>query len=281
MARHKKAEEIALKKVAELQQHLANRGADAWFTGLIHELKQPLTAMVNYTQICTQLVERGQTDSNDLRHAMEQASLQADRAAELVRNARRITMPTAMKPSPIRLGEVIREAVQLLEGELLAGKIQIECDLSETTEIQADPMQIRLVLLNLLRNGIEAIERTSAGPRSIRVAVEPREAEVEVAIRDTGEGLSLQAVHNLFEPFRTTKPQGTGIGLALSRAIIRRTEATSGRNHTPTREQPSFSLYQREHYEQFNQTDRLPRGRRQVDPGFHASFAERRRARRW
>jgi len=231
VTRHKKAEERALQKAAELEQLLADRrregpapsvaGTEGWFAGLIHELKQPLTAIVNYIRACCHLVETGQIDSRDLRHALEQASLQADRAAELLRNLRRVSVPTARQPSPMEIADVIREAVHLLEGEFLAAKIQMETHFADTVAaIQADPLQIRLVLLNLLRNAIEAIERSKAGERSIRIAVEQRATEIEVAIRDTGEGLSLQAVHNLFEPFQTTQPQGTGIGLALCRAIV-------------------------------------------------------------
>ena len=193
---------------------------DERLAGLVHELRQPLTALVNYAAVCLDLVRTGQADNPDLRHGLEQALLQAERAAELLGNARRVACPTALRRCRLRIDDSIREAIQLLEGDLRTNNIKVDLNVADSlTEIQADPVQLRVVLLNLLRNAIEALAGI-AGERAIAISVRERAAEIEVAIRDTGVGLSLQAVHNLFEPFQTTKADGTGIGLALSRAIV-------------------------------------------------------------
>ena len=86
--------------------------------------------------------------------------------------------------------------------------------------VLADKVQIQQVLLNLLRNAIEAMARTPHKGRLISIRTIHRANEVEVAVRDTGEGLSMAVVRNLFEPYQTTKPQGMGLGLALCRAIV-------------------------------------------------------------
>jgi two-component system, LuxR family, sensor kinase FixL len=194
---------------------------DEWITGLVHELRQPLTAIANYAKACAAMVGAGQNDSAELLHGLEQVSLQADRAAELLGHARRLVMPGDMQRSSLSINDAIGEAMHLLEGEIRSANVQVELHLAEPpTLLSADPLQIRLVLLNLLRNAVEALESTAPAERSIAIKVQCKETEIEVAIRDRGAGLSLKTMRGLFEPFQTTKPQGMGIGLALSRAIV-------------------------------------------------------------
>ena len=188
---------------------------------MAHELKQPLTAILNYTQACSRLVQAGEVDVPELLNALEQVSQQAERAAELVQHLRRVAVPTKLQFSTVSIDAVIREALRLVEGELHNAKVELDLRFSESAPvIQVDPVQIRLVLLNLLRNAIEAMGKTPLKGRSIRIMTVHRATEVEVAVRDTGEGLSMTAVQNLFEPYQTTKPQGMGLGLALCRAIV-------------------------------------------------------------
>ncbi len=194
---------------------------DTWVASMAHELKQPLTAILNYTQACSRLVQAGEVDVPELVNALDQASQQAERAAELVQHLRRVAVPTKLQVSTVSIDAVIREAVRLVEGELQNAKVELELRFSESAPVvQADPVQIRLVLLNLLRNAIEAMAKSPAKGRVITVRTIHRSADVEVAVRDTGEGLSVDVVRNLFEPYQTTKPQGMGLGLTLCRAIV-------------------------------------------------------------
>ena len=165
---------------------------DTWVASMAHELKQPLTAILNYTQACSRLVQAGEVDIPELLNALEQASQQAERAAELVQHLRRVAVPTKLQFSMLDIDVVIREALRLVEGELHNAKVELDLRFSESAPvIQADPVQIRLVLLNLLRNAIEAMEKTSPKGRSITIRTIHRATEVEVAVRDNGEGLSL------------------------------------------------------------------------------------------
>ena len=194
-------------------------GQDTWIATIAHELKQPLTAIVNYTHACARLLESGQEERTEMLHALEQATRQAERAADMIQQLRRVASPGQARTAPMQMGPLCQEALLLLESELKAAQVQVELEIPDMLPaIRADAFQIRLVLLNLLRNAIEALAKSKL--RLIRIAACKRDAEIEMSIRDTGGGLSLAMVHNLFEPHQTTKPDGMGLGLALCRAIV-------------------------------------------------------------
>jgi PAS domain S-box-containing protein len=196
-------------------------GSEAWVCSLAHELKQPLAAIINYVSACANLVRNGQLDSEELLPALEQAACQADRAGELIRSLRRIAVPKDLERSPTDINELVNDTVRRLDNEVQSNQVRIELDLAENVPLlQADRIQIGQVLVNLVHNAIEALDGIAADQRVVSITTCSRETEIEVTVRDTGAGLSLELVHRLFEPFKTTKPHGMGLGLALSRAIV-------------------------------------------------------------
>jgi signal transduction histidine kinase len=192
---------------------------DAWVSMIAHELKQPLTAVINYTRACGRLLESGRADTTELLRALEQSANQAERAADMVQQLRRVAVPGKLQTSPVHIGNLCGEALGLLEKELHLANVETQVRVPDgLTTILADPFQIRLVLLNLLRNAIHSLGRSPE--RLLRISVQQDAREVAVSVFDTGEGLSLAMVRSLFEPYQTTKPDGMGLGLALCRAIV-------------------------------------------------------------
>jgi signal transduction histidine kinase len=217
-------------------------GQDAWVNTIAHELKQPLTAIVNYTRACSRLVEGGQADAGELLDALQQAANQAERAADMIQQLRRVAVPGRLQTSTVDLGSLCREAAALLERDLQAAGAALELQIPPTlATVPADLFQVRLVLVNLVRNAIESLARGKQ--KLIRITVSQSEAEIEVAVHDTGEGLSVAMVRNLFEPYQSTKPEGMGLGLALCRAVV---QAHGGRiwakSHRPQGTTFTFTL---------------------------------------
>ena len=194
---------------------------DTWVASMAHELKQPLTAILNYTQACSRLVQAGEVDVPELVNALDQASQQAERAAELVQHLRR--GGRADKTAGLYRLHRCRDTRGGAAGRRRAAKRQGGAGaafLGTAPVVQADPVQIRLVLLNLLRNAIEAMAKSLPRDASSPSARFTARRMSRWPWRDTGEGLSVDVVRNLFEPYQTTKPQGMGLGLTLCRAIV-------------------------------------------------------------
>lgn len=190
--------------------------------GLAHELNQPLAAMANYSSACARMLESGSTDSRKLAEGMNKATAQAQLAGQIVRRLRSHVRKSEPKHVRVHLNALIRETLPLLEDEARKQGIAQRLVLADTLpSVYADSIQLKQVILNLLRNGIEAIG--DAAPRrreiEIRTACLP-DGAVEVSVSDTGPGLRPGAKDRAFEAFFTTKPQGIGIGLSISRSII-------------------------------------------------------------
>jgi CheY-like chemotaxis protein len=192
-------------------------------TGLAHELNQPLTAIANYAQACDRLLGRPQPDLGDLRTAMREIAAQAVRAGEILRRLRGLAQSQPMRLEREDLNatiDAIRDIV-LADGRL--HRAQVRFDLATgLPAVSIDAARIQHVILNLVRNGLEA--PAVAGVELRELLVRSRftsEGDVEIAVLDNGPGLSPQAVERMFDPFFSTKPEGTGLGLAISHTVVR------------------------------------------------------------
>jgi PAS domain S-box-containing protein len=212
---------IGLARPLQVSSSPVLTGSQAWLPVLVHELKQPLTAIINYTRACIRLLENDQAEKVEMLKALEQTAQQAERAGELLQRARRWAVPKELQRAPWNINDVVRESLQSLQGELRQENVQLDLQLADNLPpVQVDGLQIGQVLVNLIRNAIEALAHNPPTQRTISISTQSTATEVEVVISDTGEGLSPEMAHRLFEPFQTTKPHGMGLGLALSRAIV-------------------------------------------------------------
>jgi len=197
-------------------------------SGLAHELNQPLCAIANYAKGSLRLMKSGSWDSHELLDAMEGMADQAERAGEIIRHIRDLVRKRESHRTTINVSDVVAEAIGLVQAEARLKGIKIRQVKSgeNISPVLADPIQIEQILVNLLRNGFEAMADTAEDKRRITVEVSAAEDGVAVAVSDTGKGVPHEIVHKVFESFFTTKPEGLGMGLSISRSII---EAHGGR----------------------------------------------------
>jgi len=198
-------------------------------SGLAHELNQPLTAIASYLQACQRLIDAGSLEK--LKQALNSAERQALLAGEIIRRMRAFVSKRQTVIVPTNINALIKEAVGLCEANCRQNSVLLDLKLAEPLpDVCVDSIQIEQVLLNLIRNSIEAMAEmpTDADRRLVIETASCAESQIQiqVTLKDTGPGLVADQVAHIFKPFHTTKPKGMGMGLSISRSII---EAHGGR----------------------------------------------------
>lgn len=188
---------------------------------LAHELNQPLSAIANYVQGCSRLLSKT-TDENAhrVRDALDETAKQALRAGEIIRHLREFVTRGETERRPEDLKTLVEEAGALaLVGSRERGIRSIFEFGQENNKVIADRVQIQQVLINLMRNAIEAMHNSEERRLVVRIAPNGGD-EVAVEVSDTGPGISDDVAARLFQPFVTSKSSGMGIGLSISKRII-------------------------------------------------------------
>ena len=188
---------------------------------LAHELNQPLTAISNYATAARRLLAAGQpSDPEAVSGALEEIEASARRASEIIRLVREMMGKGRPEGTRVDLGIAIRQGITL--GLLDAGRKRIayRADVAPDLFVRADPVQIQQVLLNLLRNAVEAVQ--DGARRELEIVSVRVGDEAEIRVGDSGPGLADEVRERLFEPFVTTKPEGLGVGLSICRGIVER-----------------------------------------------------------
>jgi C4-dicarboxylate-specific signal transduction histidine kinase len=195
---------------------------------IAHEINQPLHAIANYAQASTNELNKLHLDRHsNLAQWLKQISDQATRAAEIIRRSSRFARKSPVRRSTVDVNELIRECLRLENLELRRHRVKLRCELEHTLPtVVADSIQVQQVLVNILRNAIEAMNDTPEAERRLLVRSESHDGAVQISIRDNGSGIGDEQAKKLFEPFFTTKTEGMGLGLAVSQAIV---EAHAGR----------------------------------------------------
>ena len=202
----------------QLVEQDRQRGFGLVAASLAHELNQPLTAIL----ASAQALQRG-TAGNRMARAQVQALLE-----KVILNARRISgitgrfrtyiRPAALDPGPVDLGKVVRDMLDLLEPELRRHQVQVSFPPVGPVVVAGDAIQLSQVVLNVLRNAMEAVQ--AGGERAIRIRLARAGEEALLTIQDTGPGVAPGLAHLVGQPHVTTKAQGLGLGLSISTAIL-------------------------------------------------------------
>jgi signal transduction histidine kinase len=195
--------------------------------GLAHELNQPLAAVVSYARGCARRLEAGDLPKAALLEVLEEISAQALRAGEVLRRIREFLRGES-RWEEVDLNDVVRRALRFAEGEARRAEVRVELALApEALRIEVDPIQIEQVILNLVQNGFETMATNNGAERVLSIGTRRVAGDtVEVTVRDSGGGMSADVAERLYDPFFSTKADGLGLGLSISRTIV---EAHGGR----------------------------------------------------
>lgn len=224
--------DLSLQRAAEeetyrLQNRLAHVGRFSLMgemaAGLAHELNQPLSAIVNYSQAGRRLSEREDTTVESLSDCFEKITQQAMRAGHIIDKLRDFLRKDDVARTSLKLNDVVLSTINLVEADARAEGISIHTELAEDLPaISGDSIQLQQVLLNLTRNAVDAMRGGPNKDEGIIIRTSrPSAAEVQVSVLDHGPGVPPQLAASIFLPFVTTKRDGLGVGLAISRTIIR------------------------------------------------------------
>jgi two-component system, LuxR family, sensor kinase FixL len=190
--------------------------------GLAHEINQPLTAITTYAQACQYLIAQGSAaDAAEIRDALAQISRQALRAGEVIRRLRAFVSNREVRHERVDCNRLLEDLAALARPDSRANDVRLVFDVEgRLPPLMADPVQLQQVLINLIRNAIDATLQNGSTRREIVVRALQTEQGIEFSVRDYGPGVEPGAIRNLFNPFFTTKANGTGLGLAISRTIV-------------------------------------------------------------
>jgi two-component system sensor kinase FixL len=224
----KRAEEDARQRQAELAHVLRVGTMGELAAGLAHEINQPLSAIVAYAKGCARRMRSASGRPDELLEAMEQIATQAVRADRIVRRLRDFVRKREPRRERVILNDLVRAVTSFVATEVQEQGITLRLRLaSDIPPLWVDSVQIEQVILNLVRNSIDAMRGLDGTERVLSIYTSwGGDETVELAVSDAGEGLGDVEPEQMFDPFFTTKPSGLGMGLSISRSII---EAHHGR----------------------------------------------------
>jgi PAS domain S-box-containing protein len=242
LSEQKRAEEALQKAQAELA-HVTRAATLGELTASIaHEIRQPLAAVVNNANASLRWLSRDSPNLTEACEAIRRIVRDGNRVGDVISRMRALFKKASTTKEQLDINETIEEVVILVQSEVQRSRVSLQTRLANDLPlILGDKIQLQQVILNLLMNAIEAMSGVAEGPRELGVSSEkvteiPGESEegafgdkalaeaewthLLIAVRDSGPGLDPQHLHRLFDAFYTTKPQGLGMGLAISRSII-------------------------------------------------------------
>jgi PAS domain S-box-containing protein len=193
-----------------------------------HEVSQPLAAVVNAAAACQRWLGGTTPNLGEARRAVEWITKEANRASEVIRRVRALANKTDIEKAPLDVNDVVREAIALVQRELTSHLVSLRMEFAPALPmIPGDRVQLQQVIINLVMNGIEAMQSVTDRPRELVIQSDQDETQqVLVSVTDCGVGVSAENADRLFNAFFTTKPSGMGMGLSICRSIM---EAHGGR----------------------------------------------------
>jgi signal transduction histidine kinase len=216
-----RAQDALAAREAELAHSLRLAAAAETASSLAHELNQPLSAISNYVQACTLLLAQPEVDRERLAGTLRTVAREVSRAGEVIRRLRDFFRSGTSRLERVAVDELVeacsRSLAPRLSREGIALRSEIEPHLAEPL---VDRLQIETVLNNLLVNAIDALSSSGLAERAIMIRAGRTADAVKITVVDNGPGVSAELAEDMFRPFVTTKPEGMGLGLAISRSIV-------------------------------------------------------------
>jgi two-component system sensor histidine kinase DctS len=203
---------------------------------LAHELNQPLAAISSYTAGALNVLERADQgiaiEPALLRRALEQARQQAQRAGQIIKSVHEFVKKSEPQRETVDIHNVVEDVRALIELQARKWYVSLQIDLpAQLPPVQADRVMLEQVLLNLTRNGVEAMAEVRPEQRMLRISASADAAQVSVSVIDNGHGIAPDVAERLFSPFFSTKAEGMGMGLSICRTAIEFHGGTL--NHAP------------------------------------------------
>ena len=197
-------------------------------SALAHEINQPLGAILRNAEAAELFIRHESPDLNEIRAILADIRKDDQRASAVISRMRALLKGHSLDTRPIEVGELIGEVAALARADAAARHVKLETNVSlGLPSVKGDRVHLQQVLLNLILNGMDALNGTIQNDRRVTVSAQLDDAQsIEIAVSDTGLGIPADELARVFEPFFTTKPQGMGMGLPISRTII---EAHGGR----------------------------------------------------
>jgi two-component system sensor histidine kinase TtrS len=222
ISERKKAEEEARKHLAELAHMARLNTMGEMASGIAHELNQPLTAIATNAFASIQMLDSGRISKEKLADILETIGMQAERSGEIIRQLRQFVRKEQPERSLINLNHLIEEVLLLIKPEARKATVFITRHLDKRIKkVKVQPIQIEQVVLNLVKNAIEAVNGNDIQNRKLLISTEMAgNHAVIVSVQDTGPGIDKEIRAGLFDPFITSKDNGLGLGLSISQGII-------------------------------------------------------------
>jgi len=195
---------------------------------IAHEVNQPLAGVIANAEACLRWLDRGTPDLDAVRRSAEWVIADSYRASEVIRRVRALANKAGLEKAPLDINDVAREVIALVQRELFSQKVSVRTEFAPALPmILGDRVQLQQVIINLVMNGIEAMQSVTDRPRELVIrSCQDETRQVLVSVTDRGVGISADNANRLFTAFFTTKSSGMGMGLSICRSIM---EAHGGR----------------------------------------------------
>ena len=192
-------------------------------SGIAHEINQPLAAITAYARACERYLAMDNPDLEEMREAVREISAEGLRAGSIVQKLRQMVRTDSPGDGqPRDVNEVIEEIRSLLDADARVHGVELRIDLApELPVVRVNAVQLQQVVLNLARNAFEALAEDASAAKHVQISTRRAAEGVEIVVTDDGPGISPAIADRLFDPFASTKGTGTGLGLAMSRTIIK------------------------------------------------------------
>lgn len=224
--KQRQAERALLQSRAELAQVSRVSTLGELTASIAHEVNQPLAAIVTNAQAALRWLAAEPSNDAEVKAAIHRIVRDASIASKVIQRIRGFVRRRETLPEPMDVNEVIRSVLDLVQGELRMRHVEVRLDLSTALpKVMADRIEIQQVILNLVMNAIEAmaIAMTTSPPThspQLQIRTHHEGTAVRIDVQDNGTGVDAAVESTLFHPFETTKPQGMGMGLAISRSMV-------------------------------------------------------------